>query len=102
MNSKRQQSLFSFSLFPVSLGDRDIKKKKNLKNKHIKVLPDGSVVKNSQAKQEMRMKSLDQEDPLEKEMTTYSSILAWRIPWWEESGRLQFIGSQKIQTRLSN
>ena len=56
------------------------------------------MVKNSQAKQEMRMQSLDQEDPLEKEMTTYSSILAWRIPWTEESGRLQFIGSQKIQT----
>ena len=37
---------------------------------------------------------LDQEDPLEKEMATYSSILAWRIPWTEESGRLQSMGSQ--------
>ena len=39
--------------------------------------------------QEMWVPSLDQEDPLEKEMATHSSILAWRIPWTEESGRLQ-------------
>ena len=36
-------------------------------------------------------------DPLEKEMTTYSSVLAWEIPWPEELGRLQFMGLQKIQ-----
>ena len=42
------------------------------------------------------------EDPLEKEMATCSSILAWRIPWTEEPGRLQFLGSQKSQTQLSN
>ena len=40
--------------------------------------------------------SLDQEDPLEKEITTHSSILAWRIPWTEEPGRLQSIGSQRV------
>ena len=39
-------------------------------------------------------RSLGQEDPLEKEMATYSSILAWKIPWMEELGGLQFIGSQ--------
>ena len=39
--------------------------------------------------QEMWVPSLDQEDPLEKEVATHSSILAWRIPWTEESGRLQ-------------
>ena len=44
----------------------------------------GSVVKNLPAKQETQVRSLDQEDPLEKEMATYSSILAWRIPWTEE------------------
>ena len=37
------------------------------------------------------------EDPLEEEMTTHSSILAWRIPWTEEPGRLQFIGSQRVR-----
>ena len=40
--------------------------------------------------------SLGQEDPLEEVMATHSSILAWRIPWIEESGRLQYIGSQKV------
>ena len=50
--------------------------------------------------QEMRVWSLGQEDPLEKEMTIHSSI-AWRIPWTEEPGRLQSVGSQKSQTRLS-
>ena len=42
-----------------------------------------------------------QEDPLEKEMATHSSILAWKIPWTEEAGGLQSMGSQS-QTRLSN
>ena len=42
--------------------------------------------------------SLGQEDPLEKEMATHSSILAWEIPWTEEPGRLQSMGSQKSWT----
>ena len=42
------------------------------------------------------------EDPLEKEMATHSSILAWEIPWAEEPGRLQSIGSQKSQTQLGD
>ena len=41
---------------------------------------------------------LDQEDPLEKEMATHSSILAWRIPWTEEPGGLQFMGLQELDT----
>ena len=41
--------------------------------------------------------SLDWEDPLEKEMATHSSILAWRIPWTEEPGGLQPIGSQRVR-----
>ena len=45
--------------------------------------------------QETWVQSLGQEDPLEKEMATHSSILAWKIPWTEESGRLQFMESQK-------
>ena len=49
----------------------------------------------------MQVRSLGWGDPLEKEMATHSSILAWRIPWTEEPGKLQSIGSQ-IQTRLSD
>ena len=48
----------------------------------------GSVVRNPPAKQEMQILSLGQEDPLEKEMATYSSILAWEITWTEEPGSL--------------
>ena len=59
---------------------------------------DGSDGKNSPAMQEIRVwKGLQgQEDPLEKEMTNHPSILAWRIPWTEESGGLQFMGSQRV------
>ena len=42
------------------------------------------------------VQSLDQEVPLEKEMATHSSILAWKIPWTEEPGRLQSMGSQRV------
>ena len=58
----------------------------------------GSEVKNQpavQETQEMPVQSLGLEDPLEKEMTTHSSILAWKIPRMEEPGRLQSIGSQR-------
>ena len=46
---------------------------------------------------ETRIQSLGQEDPLEKEMATHSNILAWKIPWMEEPGRLQSMGSQRIR-----
>ena len=46
--------------------------------------------------QEMQVRSLSWEDPLEKEMATHSSILAWRIPWREEPSRLQSTGSQRV------
>ena len=59
--------------------------------------PGGSVIKNLLAKQETQVQFLGQEDPLEKEMATYSSILAWEIPWTEEPGELQSTGSQKSQ-----
>ena len=51
--------------------------------------------------QEMQVWSLGQEDPLQKEMATYSSILAWETPWIEEPGRLQSMGLQKSWTWLS-
>ena len=58
--------------------------------------PGGSGVKNPPAMQEMWVRSLGWEKPLEKEMATHSSILAWEIPWTEEPGRLQSVGSQRI------
>ena len=51
--------------------------------------------------QEMRVQSLGQEDPLENEMATPSSILAWESPWTEELGRLQSMGSQRVQHDLA-
>ena len=54
------------------------------------------LVKNLPAMQEIQVQSPGQEDPLEKGMATHSSILAWRIPWTEEPGGLQFMGSQRL------
>ena len=59
------------------------------------------TVKCLPALRETRVRSLGREDPLEKEMAIHSSILAWKIPWTEEPGRLQSMGPQS-QTRLSN
>ena len=53
------------------------------------------MVKSPPAMQETRVQTLDLEDPLEKGNATYSSILAWRIPWTEEPGGLQSMGSQR-------
>ena len=47
--------------------------------------------------QETQVSSLGWEDPLEEEMATHSSILAWKIPWREEPGRLQSMGSQRVR-----
>ena len=49
-----------------------------------------------QRTQETQFRSLFREDPLEEGMTTHSTILAWRIPWTEEAGGLQFVGSQRV------
>ena len=54
-----------------------------------------AMVKNLLAMQEIWVRSLSQEDPLEKGMATHSGILAWRIPWMEEPGGLQSTGSQR-------
>ena len=53
-------------------------------------------VKRLPAMQETWVQSLGQEDPLEKEMATYSSTLAWKIPWTEKPGRLQSMRSQRV------
>ena len=68
--------------------------------------PSGSVEKNlpemQETQQESCVWSLGQEDPLEKEMATDSSILLWEISWTEEPGGLQSLGLQKSRTQLSN
>ena len=64
--------------------------------------PGGSVVKNLPAKQETWVLSFGQEEPLEKEMVTHSSILAWKNPQTEEPGKLQPMGLQKSWTQLSD
>ena len=55
------------------------------------------MVKRLSTMQETRVRSLGQEDPLEKEMAIHSSTIAWKIPWTEEPGRLQSIGSQRVR-----
>ena len=60
-----------------------------------KGFPSRSAVKTLPALQEIWVLSLGREDPLDKEMVTHSSILAWRIPWTEEPGGLQSMDSQK-------
>ena len=60
------------------------------------------TVENLTALQQTRVPSLGRKDPLEKEMATYFSILAWRVTWIEEPGGLQSMGVAKSQTWLSN
>ena len=55
------------------------------------------MVKHLSEMLETWVRSLGREDPLEKEMATHSSILAWKIPWREEPGRLQSMGSQRVR-----
>jgi len=60
-------------------------------------LPWAQTVKRLPSMQETRVQCLGWEDPLEKEMATHSSFLAWKIPWTEEPGRLQSMGSQRVR-----
>ena len=62
--------------------------------------PGGSVIKNSPVIQETWVRSLGQEDPLEKETATHSSTRTWKIPWREEPGRLQSMGLQRLSLSL--
>ena len=75
----------------------------NLVHAHWQIsLPDdwaslvAQLIKNPPAMQETQVQSLGGEDPLEKEIATHSSILAWKIPWTEKPGRLQSMGSQRV------
>ena len=69
---------------------------KSLPEHFSRLIPGVSEVKHLPAMQETWVQSLGQEDPLEKEMATHSNILAWRIPWTEETGGLQSTGSQTV------
>ena len=60
------------------------------------------MVKNPPTVQETWVQSLGWDDPLEKRMATHSSMLAWRIPWTEEPGRLQSVGPQRVRHDISN
>ena len=62
-----------------------------------KETPGGQVLKNPPTNAEDEGSSLGWEDPLEKEMAPHSSVLAWKIPWTEELGRLQSMGSQRVR-----
>ena len=73
-----------------------------LRNKWASLSLVAQTVKNLPVMRETRVRSLGGEDPLAKEMATHSSILAWRISWTEEPGRLQSMGLQKSWTQLSN
>ena len=76
-----------------------------LYNLNIRGFPDGSAIKNPpavQETQESQVWSLAREDPLLEEMSTHSSVITWRIPWTEEPGRLQSIGSQRVGHYWSN
>ena len=64
-------------------------------------VPGGSVVKNPPALQEAWVQSLCRENHLKKEMAAHSSILAWSVPWTEEPGRLQSMGSQRVGQDLA-
>ena len=59
--------------------------------------PGGSAIKNPPAMQDTQVPSLGQEDPLEEGIATHSCIVAWSIPWTEEPGRLQSLGSQRVR-----
>ena len=62
----------------------------------VHIYPGGSVVKNLPAKQKMQVQYLGQEDPLEKEMATHSSVLVWRIPWTGEPGGYSPRGHKRV------
>ena len=64
-------------------------------------IPGGSAVRIHLPMQETWVQSLDQEDPLEKEVATHASILTWEIPWTEKPGWLQSMGSQRVGHNLT-
>ena len=92
----RQRRLVSYSPWGHKESDMTEKLTLSLSNTNWASLVT-QMVKNQPAMQETWVWSLGREDPLEKGMVTHSSILAWRIPWTEESGRLESIGSKRVR-----
>ena len=80
---RREGKSFTFCIFPITILGASLV---------------AQTVKNLPTMQEATVQSLHQEDPLEEEMATYSSILVWEILWTEKPGRLQTMGSQKSWT----
>ena len=68
-----------------------------LRRRTLDAFEKAQMVKHLSAMQETRVQSLGWEDPLEKEMAAHSSILAWKIPWTAEPGRLPSMGSQRVR-----
>ena len=89
---------FVYDLYcPLSTGLEQFNLSKNNNSEfNNKGFPGGSAVKNPPAMQEAQIRFLGWEDPLEKQMATHSTVLAWEILWMEELGRLQSMGSQRI------
>ena len=83
------------------MADSPKKKRKKAKKSEcrsiLEVFPGGSVVKNPSDSARDGHWSLGWEDPLEKGLATHSTVLAWRIPWTEEPGRLQSVGLQRVR-----
>ena len=67
-----------------------------MKKRYLYVTDVAQAIKSLSAMQETRVRFLGWEDPLEKEMATHSSTLDWKIPWMEEPGSLQSMGSQRV------
>ena len=80
MSEKSDPSLMETHVFLIFIGDSLV----------------AQMVKRLPTMRETWVRSLGREDPLEKEMATHSSTLAWRIPWMEEPGRLQSVGTQRV------
>ena len=76
---------------------RRIKSKESVEGFRPRASLMAQMVKCLPAMLETRVRSLGREDPLEKEMETHSSTLAWKIPWTEEPGRLQSMGLQRVR-----
>ena len=93
-----ETNTFTFSPLAISLYGSNVLDRMQLLNSEslLWASPVALVVKNLPAKQEMWVRSLGQEDPLEKEMATHCSILAWEIPWTEELGGLESMRSQRV------
>ena len=100
----KPKKLYTHTHTHIKYTNRDLVRRRGSKNEsnygiYSKVLPGSTVVKKLlpiQETQKIRVWSLDQEETLEREMATHYSILAWRIPWTEEPGRLQNMGLQRV------